>query len=826
MKNIDFKALVPHLLVIIVLAILSAVYFSPELEGKRLDQSDIAQFKGMSKEIVDYRDKTGEEPLWTNSMFGGMPAYQISVIHPAPVLGPIDTIMKLGSRGGLGKHFLNALGFYLLMLALKLDWRIAALGAVAYGFSSYLIVILEVGHNSKAVALGYAPAVLAGFIMLFRNRQYLWGTVVTALFLGLQIKSNHPQITYYFLILMICLGLFFLIDAARKGEMLPLLKSLGLFAGASLIAIGLSAPRLLSTAEYLPWTTRGTSELAPLEGEKKTEGLDLNYATNWSYGISESMTLLVPNYMGGTNGHPISKYNERLEGVRPANKSAFQQLDTLFWSYWGAQPSTSGPVYAGALIVLLALVGFWYVEGPLKWGLLAGTILGLMMAWGRNFMPFTEFLFEYVPGYNKFRAVSMALVIVGATLPIMAALGLEALVKRREEIAKKMTGLYAIGGGLAVLLLLMYITPTTFVDFMSDSYVQKVTPYLQQYNVPQPQINSLLADVEAAREPVFKSDISRTLMIILIGFGLIWAFMKEKISATPFILGLAVITLFDLWTVDRRYLDDDKFANARDVAIPFRASSADKTILKDKDPYFRVFNSTVRVDTDGATSYFHKNIGGYHAAKSARFEELLYRQVFKGNLELINMLNTKYIIQETNNPDPAKRKLVAVSNPDVSGNAWFIERAQIVANADAEMAALTDLDWRNVALVDKRFEENINANTWQVDANASIALTSYAPNAMTFKSKRSSDGFAVFSDVYYQPGWDVTIDGEVAEHIRVNYVLRGMEIPAGEHDIVFSFNPPSIARGNTIAYTSSGLLVLLILGATYWEFRAPKKENA
>jgi hypothetical protein len=817
MNGFDFKKLIPHAVAVALFAIISAVYFVPEIEGKRIAQSDIAQFKGMSKEIVDHREANdGEEALWTNSMFGGMPAYQISVKHPEPVIGPIDKFLKLGSKGGLGKFFLYMIGFYILMMSLKLDYRIAIFGALAYGLSTYLIIILEVGHNSKAVALGYAPAVLAGFIMLFRNKQYLWGTVVTALFLGLQIKGNHPQVTYYLLISMVCIGAFYLADAFKKGTLPSLAKSLGLFVLASGIAVGLSAPRLMSTLEYAPWSTRGATELSPLPGEDKGSGLDINYATSWSYGKMESFTFLVPNFVGG-NSEAIGAYDSAMDEVDPRNARIVSQLST----YWGDQPGTSGPVYFGALIMLLALIGFWYLKGPLKWGLLVSAILMIMLSWGKNLMPFTEFFFDYVPGYNKFRAVSMALVVPGIIFPLMAMLGLREIITRREEMAREMKGLYTVGGTVFGLLLLMLIAPSLFSDFYGENDFQVFTDLLKRYQIPQPQIDAALADLPIARMAVFKADVLRTFFIVLVSLGLIWAFIKEKVNMSTLVIALALISFLDLWTVGKRYLNAENFISSRIMEKPFPMTDADKQILKDKDPYFRVYNSTLRIDQDAQTSYYHKSIGGYHAAKPGKYEELIYRQLVNQNFEILNMLNTKYIIQQ----NPQTGKMMAIQNPDAAGNAWFVNRVEIVEDADAEMAALDDIRVKEYAVMDARYKDQLSTTTWSSDSTASIRLTSYAANKLVFESNRSSDGFAVFSDTYYQPGWNSYIDNDAVDHLRVNYVLRGMEIPAGKHEIVFEFKPEVIAKGNTIAYASSALLLLLIVGVVIWEFRKSQEPK-
>ncbi len=810
MKGFDFKKLLPHALVVAVFIALSAMYFNAELQGKKIFQSDIAQFKGMSKEIVDYRAETGEEPLWTNSMFGGMPAYQISVNHPQPFLRAIDKIFKLGSKGGLGTVFLYMLGFYILMMALKIDPLLGAIGAIAFAFSSYFFIIIEVGHNSKAFALGYMPAVLAGFVMLFRNKQYLWGTIVTALALGLQIMSNHPQITYYTLIALLCIGLFYLVDAVKYGTTAELGKALALFVLASALGVGMSASRLMSTLEYSSSTTRGKSELTPPPGETKTSGLDVEYATAWSYGIAESWTLLVPDFNGGGSG-PIGADKGALEAVSRQNRRMVSQgVDR----YWGDQSFTSGPVYVGAVVFLLMVLGLWYVKGPLKWGLLLATILTLMLSWGKNFMPLTEFFLNYVPGYNKFRAVSMTLVVVELALPVLAVLGLDRLIKNKDEISKNIKVFYGVAGFVMLILLLMMIAPSIFTDFYKTGEQASLLGQLKGSGMQQGQIDSLIADVANARASIFKGDVMRSLFLVILSFGALWAMVSDKLKVKYALVAIGIFILGDMWSVNQRYLNAESFVSKRKVENPYSPSPADQQILKDTDPYFRVYNTTRRLDQDGQTSYYHKSIGGYHGAKLGRYQELISNQLNKGNIQVINMLNTKYVIQQGEDG-----KLRANRNPSAMGNAWFVNEVREVADADAEMVALNDILPLEYAVMDQRFSGLTSNSSWSGAENASIVLTEYEPNLLRFKSNNANDGFAVFSDIYYQPGWISTIDGQEVEHARVNYVLRGMEIPAGEHDIEFRFAPPVITSGNTINHISSILVIIMLIGGLYITFK-------
>ncbi|NNC82957.1 MAG: YfhO family protein [Flavobacteriales bacterium] len=813
MNGIDFKTLRPHLIALGVFIALSAAYFAPELQGKRLLQSDIVNFKGMSKEIKDYRENTGEEPYWTNSMFGGMPAYQISVRHAQPILRSLDTVFKLGVKQGMGTLFLYLIGFYILMVSLKVDPLLGILGSVAYAFSSYFFIILEAGHTSKAYAIGYAPMVIAGFVLLFVHRRYLWGTVITALAFGLQLFSNHPQITYYTGILILCLGIFFLVDAIRQGALNHLAKASLLFIAACAIGFGMNASRYLSTLEYSEFTIRGPSELSEAASDNNTSGLDKDYATAWSYGIGESWTLLVPEFKGGASG-AIGNDKSALEAVSRANR---QTISRGVDRYWGDQPFTSGPVYAGAVVILLALLGLIMAKGPMRWGLLVATVLGLMLAWGKNFMPLTDFFLENVPAYNKFRAVSMTLVIVELALPILAVLGLHSLLKE-EDSSKKLKMLYASAGGLALVLLLMYITPGTFTDFYKTGEEVNLAQQLEGAGYNANQVDRLMTDIVAARSSIFKADVLRSLLLILLGSAVLWTLIKDKLKTRYALIILGVIILADMWSVNRRYLDEDAFQSKRRTENAIQATPADQQILQDPDPYFRVYNTTRRLDQDGITSYYHKSIGGYHGAKLRRYQDLIERQLATGNTEVIDMLNTKYVIQQTQDG-----QVRAIRNPGALGNAWFVNELIVVEDADAEMVELDSFDASSEAVMDKRFTDRVGNTSWTVDSTATISLEVYEPNFLRFDFQSSTDAFVVFSDIYYQPGWTSTLDGQEKEHVRVNYVLRGMEVPAGEHTIEFSFEPPVIKKGNTINLASTIILVLLLGFGLFKTFRSKEE---
>lgn len=819
MKNFDFKTLLPKVLPVLIMMILSAVLFGPEFNGQQLNQSDIRQFKGMSQEIVEYREANGEEPLWTNSMFGGMPAYQISTLYPNPLLQPVDKLLKLGSSGGFGKVFLYMLSFYLLCMALRLDPWLGLLGAIAFGLSSYHLIILEAGHNSKAVAIGYLPGVVAGFLLLFRERKYVMGTVVTTLFLGLQLMSNHPQITYYMLLMLVIVGIAYAIHGLMNGQAVHIGKALGLFALGSVLALGTSASRLMTTLEYSPSTIRGPSELTSNEDDR-TDGLDIAYATAWSQGIGETWTLLVPNFHGGASGL-LGSEPEALEKVSRQNR---QMLSQNVNRYWGDLIFTSGPVYIGALIILLALLGFVYVEGPLKWGMLIALLLTIALAWGKNFMPLTEFFLKNVPMYNKFRAVSMILVVAEFILPLMAVLGVNHLVKHREEIQAKPLPLYLAAGGTVGVLLLMLISPTLFTDFFAKtSRLPGMNEYdflvaqLGEAGLASAQIDSVMADIEIARRSIFSADVWRSLIITLLGSGLLVAFVRGMLKPTIVIAGLALITLFDLWTIDRRYINEDSFVKARKMQQPFSPSAADQSILADPDPHFRVWNTGRPLDKDAGVSYFHSSLGGYHGAKLRRYQEVIDAHITKNNRAVIDMLNTRYIIT-----GGQQGQEVAQRNPQAMGNAWFVDEMVVVPDADAEIKALDNFEPSQEAIAEERWSDVLAPPPTDRDRDATIALTGYDLKEMVYTSKSSTDQLAVFSEIYYQPGWNAYIDEEPVEHARVNYVLRGLNVPAGEHTVVFRFEPSSYSTGNTIVYISSALMLLLI-GFGLWS--TFKKED-
>lgn len=812
MNKIDFKKLLPHVVIIASMIIITFIYLQPLLEGKRLQQYDITHWKGMSKEIVDYRAKTGEEPLWTNSMFGGMPAYQISVKHNSNYIGVLDNVFTLGLPHPAGMIFLYFIGFYILLISLRVNPWLAFSGALAFAFSSYFMQILEVGHNSKAHAIGYMAPVLAGIILTYRGKVYL-GSLLTAIFLSLQVMANHLQITYYLMLIVLLLVICVFVDSLKKKTLNQFIKASAFLVVAAILAVATNITNLWTTYEYGKETIRGKTELTS-EKENRTSGLDKDYATQWSYGIGESFSLMIPNVKGG--GTDALGNNEKaLEGLDPqvVNTVASQN------QYFGDQPFTSGPVYVGAIMVFLFILGLFITKGNTRWWLLAVAILSIMLAWGKNFMPLTDFFLHYVPGYNKFRAVSMTLVMANVAIPLLAALALKVIYDHREELKMNKKPLWislGITGGIS---LLFYLMPDVFFSFLSQAEASAIAEQRQSLTGDQANsFNMVVAGIQEARMNIFKADAIRSLLLIIAAAGLVYTWIQTKINKGYFFAGIAVLVMIDMIPVAARYLDKEDFAKKSVVANPYKATRADELILKDTDPDFRVLNLTVSPFQDASTSYFHKSIGGYHGAKLRRYQEIYDHHISKNNMNVLNMLNTKYFIV----PGADKQPEIQI-NFAAMGHAWFVNEVKMVNNADEEINALTDFNPATTAVVDKRFAEELKGFTPKTDSVASINLTSYAPNKLNYTSSSATDGLAVFSEIYYSKGWKAFIDGKPAPIFRANYILRALIIPAGNHEIEFRFEPTSYYTGNMIATASSVILILAALALAFTEYRKQKK---
>jgi hypothetical protein len=793
MNNFEIKKLWPYLAAIVAFVALTLVYFSPLLEGQKLRQPDTDHWRGMSKEIVDYRAETGQEPLWTNSMFGGMPAYQISAIYKGTYLTFVDKILQLGIPYPAGLVFLYFLGFFILLLILRVNPWLAVLGSIGFAFSSYFFIILDAGHNSKAHAIGYMAPVLGGIILAYRGR-YLWGAALSALFLGLELSANHLQITYYLALIVLLFVIVQFIDSFRNKTLPRFVKASTVLMVAAMLAVAANLPNIWATWEYSKYTIRGATELSS-EKENRTSGLDIDYATQWSYGRAETFTLLVPDFMGGASGaHPdenSATYQELIK-VLPAQQAAGYL--PYFSLYWGTQPFTSGPVYAGAIMVFLFILGMLVVPGKYKWWLIAATVLSILLAWGKNLMPFTEFFLHYLPGYNKFRAVSMTLVIAELTIPLLGILALSTIFDKnmdRKRATKQLFVATGITGGL--LLLLIAIGGSIF-NFSSAGDARLV-----EAGFPQSLISALHAD----RAALLRAEALRSLLFILLAAGLIWLALAKKMKAQFAFIGLIALVTIDMWTVDKRYLNDENFDAARKVEVPYTATQADKQILADKTPDFRVFNQTVSAFNDANTSYFHKSIGGYHGAKLRRYQELADAHISKGNMKVFDMLNTRYFIVPDQNKAPEARL-----NPGALGNAWIVDKFRLVDNADAEIAALNDFDPATEAIVDRRFADDLKGYSPGSDSAASIRLTSYAPNELHYSFSSAKDELVVFSEIYYDKGWNVYVDGKQMPYLRADYVLRSMVVPAGQHEIVWKFEPAVYHTGGLVAAIFSIIILL------------------
>ena len=788
----QFSKAKPHIIIIVLFALISFAYFSPIIEGKRIDGHDVKTWIGMSKEISDFRDSSGNEALWTNSMFSGMPAYQISVKYSSNLVRYIDKVISLGFPRPANLLFLYLLGFYLLLLSLKVDYRVAAVGAIAYAFSSYFFIIIQAGHMTKAHAIAYLPMVVASVIYTYRGKLMLGGAL-TALTVALELYSNHLQITYYLIFILIFIGLYQLFQDYKSQNLPSFFKRSAVLILAALLGTGTCFTRLKTTMDYGKDSTRGKSELTS-NIENKTKGLDKDYATQWSYGIAETMTLLIPNFHGGASQGELSTNSETYNALKrsPNAKKIIKSLPL----YWGDQPIVSGPTYAGAIVIFLFLLSLFLLKGRFKYWILSLTVLSIFLAWGKNFMPLTELFLDFFPGYNKFRAVSMILIVAEFTLPLLAFLALNNFIFSDADKLSKQKSLKNAFFITSSITLLFALVPNIFFDFVgfNDSM-------LASNGWP---VEALQSD----RASMLSNDAWRSFFFILLAFLSLFFFLKHKVSSNNVILIFAVLLLFDMWTINKRYLNDSHFIRSSKVKIPYKASQADNFILSDNDPNFRVFNQSVSTFNDASTSYFHKSIGGYHGAKLKRYQELIDSHISKGNMQVLNMLNTKYFILQNGKVN---------RNPNVLGNAWFIKDTKIVENADDEILALNNFDASSIAIIDKRFKSLIKE--FSSDSLSSIKLDEYQPNYLKYSSSSKENQIAVFSEVYYDKGWNSYIDGELVSHFRANYILRAMNIPKGNHTIEFRFEPEIFKIGERISLASSILLIFSLIFVSVRELK-------
>jgi hypothetical protein len=819
MKKITFKQTIPYLSAILLFLVITMIYFSPLLEGKRIFQSDIVHFMGGSKEIVDYRAQSGKEPLWTNAMFSGMPAYQISAKFTGNKLAFLDNIMMLGLPHPANLVFLYFIGFFILLLVLKIDPWIAVAGSIGFAFSSFFIIIIDVGHNSQAQAIGYMAPVLAGIILTFRKKYFLGG-ILTAVFLSLEIKANHPQITYYLMFIALILGVMELIQSIKNKYFVTFLRSVAIISVACIFAVLTNITSLWATYEYGNYTIRGKSELST-EKENRTSGLDKDYATQYSIGKAETMTLLIPSFYGGASDGSLSSNSAVAKVLRENNQS--EEVVNQFTNqpvpplYWGNQPWTS-PVYAGAIMVFLFILGLFIVRGAMKWWLLAATIVSILLSWGHNFMPLTDFFLNYVPGYNKFRAVSMILVIAEVCIPILGILALKEFFNPETDRKKLLKPLLIAASISAGICLIFALLPDLFMSFSGP----KDAMYAKNYQLPEWLVQAVRDD----RKNLLVMDAFRSFLFIILTAGLLLALLFKKIKNQYAFLILIALVLIDMFPVAKRFLNDKSFTSRSKVETPYVPSIADQKILQDTTPDFRVLNLTVDLFNDASTSYFHKSIGGYHGAKLRRYQELkdycidqeiqqFAHTMNTKNTPVLNMLNTRYFII----PDTNKTPFPYINN-NALGNAWFVKEFKIVTNPDEEIKALQNFEPRDVAILDKKFENELKNYQPSRDSNDFIKLLSYRPNDLSYLAKSKSNGLAVFSEIYYPKGWNAYVDGKLLPHFRVDYVLRAMVVPAGEHKVEFKFEPNVYYTGEKISLISSVSLLILILifgGVEIWK---------
>ncbi|MHC1703200.1 MAG: YfhO family protein [Tenuifilaceae bacterium] len=801
-KELLFKIL-PHIVAPILFILAAYIYFSPLIEGKGLAQHDVVQWKGQAKEIHDHRAATGEETLWTNTMFGGMPSYLISVQFRTNLLKFADRIIQLGARPA-SYIFATLLGFYILLLVLGVSPWLSIVGAFAYGLSSYFFIIIGAGHNAKIHAISYVAPMIAGMILTYKGKLF-GGFALFALFFGLNLYTGHPQITYYAGFVMIALTIVYFYQAYKEKLLVQFVKAIGVLAIAGILAFGANFSKLWFTYDYGKDSIRGKSELTSNKDDK-TSGLDKGYAMQWSYGIAETFNIMIPNLMGGASSGELGSDSKTYEFLKQNGVSTKQaeQIVSQLPTYWGPQPVTSGPVYIGAIVVFLFLFGLFAVKGIEKWALFGVTVLSIALAMGHNFLWLSNIFLDYFPGYNKFRTVSMILYIAEITMPLLGFIALKKVFDgslNEKQFYFSLKWSVGITAGISIIFLLFGGAIFSFSGEIDGQLLSSGWP------------KQLLDAFKEDRKEMLKADSLRSLIYILLAAGALFAFFIKKLKAHYFIVILGLLIVADMWVVNKRYMNNDNFVAERKVENPFTPTAADLQILEDKTLNYRVFNLTVSPFNDGSTSYFHKSLGGYHGAKMRRYQELIDEHISKGNIAVLNMLNTRYIIQQ------GESGPIAQFNPGALGNAWFVDTVQIVADADEEINSLNNFDPFSKAFVDQRFAKHLEGVSPLNDSLGTIQLIDYKPNKLVYKSETQSQKVAVFSEIYYQKGWKVTVDGKPHDHFRANYVLRAMVIPEGSHEIVFSFEPKMFEIGKNIDLASSLLILLAFFGWVGFELK-------
>lgn len=827
-----WKKWLPDVLAVVLFALISFAYFFPaDIEGKILYRHDSAASKGLGREMAEYKAQTGEVTRWMNSVFSGMPTYQSAPEYTSTkgVQGALS-VYHLFLPENVWYVFAYLLGFYILLRAFDFRQSLAVLGSIIWAFSTYFLIIIAAGHIWKVMALAYLPPMIAGVVLSYRGK-YLWGFIVTAIFSAFEVNANHVQMTYYFLFVILFMIIAYLVDAIRKKELARFGKATAVCAAGAVIGICLNLSNLYHTWEYSKETMRGKSELVKKDVANQTStGLDRDYITQWSYGIDETWTLLVPNTKGGASV-PLVESETAMKHADPNFAPIYQQLG----QYWGEQPGTQGPVYVGAFVLMLFILGLFIVKGPMKWALLAATVLSVLLAWGKNFMPFTNFFIDYVPMYAKFRTVASILVIAEFTIPLLAMLALKKIVDEPEILTKRIKTVYlsfGLTGGIAVLFALF---PTLFFsDFISSNEMKALMTLPQEY------VNPVIDNLRDMREAVFTADCWRSALVVVIGTLCLLLFKARKLKANYMVGAIIVLCLIDLWQVNKRYLNNDMFVPKSEREAPIQETGTDRIILQDKTDLgnYRVLNLASNTFNENETSYFHNSIGGYHAAKLRRYQDMIdmYIAPEMGSLmqavaqaggdmskvngdsifPVLNMLNARYFILPLQDG-----QTVPVQNPYVYGPAWYVDNLTYVDNANAEIERVGKMDIRHEAVADKRFEAQLKTAVKQ-DSTSVVKLTSYMSDRLTYDVNSSKGGVIVFSEVYY-PGWTATVDGQPVELGRVNYLLRAVNVAPGKHKIELAFHPKSVTTTETIAYVAYAVLLLAILLLAYIEYRKKRK---
>lgn len=825
------KKILPDVVAILLFALISFVYFYPAVpEGRILSQHDSVAGIGFGEEAKEYLQRTGERTRWTNSIFGGMPTYQMSPSYKSTdTLKSVENLYHLYLPQYVWYVFVMLLGFYILLRAFDFSVWLSSLGAIIWAFSSYFFIIIAAGHIWKFITLAYIPPTIAGMVLAYKGK-YIRGALLTAIFVAFQIMSNHVQMSYYFLFVMLFMVIAYGVSAYQKKELPKFFKATAIIAIAGILGVCVNLSNLYHTYEYSKETMRGKSELVKPNNDNQTKGgLERDYITQWSYGIGETFSLLVPNVKGGASV-PLSANEKAMEKADPMYGGIYSQIG----QYWGEQPGTSGPVYVGAFVMFLFVLGMFIVKGPMKWALVVATLLSILLSWGRNFMGFTDFFLDYIPLYDKFRAVSSILVIAEFTIPLLAMLALKEVIYKPEIIREKkreFIASFVLTGGIA---LLFAVAPRLFFS----SFVSTMEMAAFQDGIPQDQLVAFLTNLEDIRVSILTSDAWRSFFIVLVGVAILFFYSRKKINGKLTVIALVTLSLIDMWSVNKRYLYDDQFVDKSKQEITFNPTETDKYILQDRTLDYRVLNMASSTFNENNTSYWHKSIGGYHAAKLRRYQEMieyhispeinaLFKEVSDASGDItkvdptkfpvINMLNTRYFIFPLQGG-----KTVPLKNPYTFGNAWFVKDVKYVENANQEIESIKGVDLQKSAIVDKKFAEAIKPV--DVDPMSTIKLISYEPNKLEYDVDSKTGGAVVFSEIYY-PGWKSFIDGKEVAHGRANYILRAMNVPSGKHTITFTFDPDSIHVTETIAFLAIALIVIMCFAyISYIIFRRVKKK--